>query len=68
MSLLDTVEIWIDKNRGRWLHDLKNWLSIPSISAQPEHDTDTVAAAEWAADYLRTKKEKLGHLLELKRT
>src|SRR5690242_17795071 len=54
MSLLDTVLIWIDKNRGRWLHDLKTFLSIPSISAQPEHAKDVAAAAEWASDYLRT--------------
>ena len=54
MSLLDTVLIWIDKNRSRWLHDLKTFLSIPSISAQPEHAQDVAAAAEWASDYLRT--------------
>ena len=54
MSLLDTVLIWIDKNRSRWLGDLKHWLSIPSISAQPDHAPDVRAAAEWAHDYLRT--------------
>ena len=54
MSLLDTVLLWIDKNRTRWLHDCKSWLSIPSISAQPDHAPDVRAAAEWANDYLRT--------------
>jgi acetylornithine deacetylase/succinyl-diaminopimelate desuccinylase-like protein len=52
--MLDTVLVWIDKNRSRWLHDLKNFLSIPSISAQPDHANDVLAAAEWAHDYLRT--------------
>jgi acetylornithine deacetylase/succinyl-diaminopimelate desuccinylase-like protein len=59
MSLLDTVTLWIEKNRSRWLGDLKNWLSIPSISAQPEHAKDVVAAAEWASDYLRTMGMKI---------
>ena len=54
MSLLDTVLVWIDKNRSRWLHDVKTFLSIPSISAQPEHAADVRAAAEWASDYMRT--------------
>ncbi|HVS73024.1 MAG TPA: dipeptidase [Phycisphaerae bacterium] len=52
--MLDTVLFWIEKNRGRFLHDLKNWLAIPSISAQPDHAADVQQAAEWAADYLRT--------------
>jgi acetylornithine deacetylase/succinyl-diaminopimelate desuccinylase-like protein len=54
MSLLDTVTLWIDKNSGRWLSDLQSWLSIPSISAQPEHVRDIDAAAQWASDNLRT--------------
>lgn len=54
MSMLDTVLLWVDKNRGRWLGDLKNFLSIPSISAQPDHAGDVKNAAEWAVDYLRT--------------
>src|ERR1035437_9331563 len=52
--MLDTVLVWIDKNRARWLGDLKNWLSIPSISAQPDHAKDVAAAAEWLRDYTRT--------------
>ena len=53
MSVLDPVLLSIDQNRGRWLDDLKTWLSIPSISAQPEHAGDIRAAAQWAADHLR---------------
>jgi acetylornithine deacetylase/succinyl-diaminopimelate desuccinylase-like protein len=53
VSLLDTVLLWVDKNHSRWLGDLKNWLSIPSISAQPEHAADVLAAEQWAADSLR---------------
>ena len=54
MSLHETVQLWIEKNKNRWLHDLKSWLAIPSISAQPDHAGDVLAAAEWASDYLRT--------------
>ena len=54
MSMLDTVLVWAEKNQGRWLGDLKSWLSIPSISAQPEHAKDVESAANWAKEYLRT--------------
>jgi acetylornithine deacetylase/succinyl-diaminopimelate desuccinylase-like protein len=52
--MLDSVLIWIDRNKRTWLHDVKAWLSIPSISAQPQHDKDTRDAAEWAVLNLRT--------------
>ena len=51
--MLDTVLLFIEKNRARWLDDLKTWLSIPSVSAQPEHAADVLAAARWAAGHLR---------------
>lgn len=51
--MLDSVLLWIEKNRSLWIHDLKQWLAIPSVSAQGEHDVDIHAAAEWAAFYLR---------------
>ena len=35
--MLDTVLVWVSKNEKRWLGDLKGWLAIPSVSAQPEH-------------------------------
>jgi acetylornithine deacetylase/succinyl-diaminopimelate desuccinylase-like protein len=52
--MLDTVLLWIEKNPSRWLHDCKNFLSIPSISAQPDHATDIQSAADWLHEYLRT--------------
>ena len=51
--MLDSVLLWIEKNRSLWMHDLKAWLAIPSVSAKPEHDGDIEAAAQWAAFYLR---------------
>lgn len=51
--MLDSVLIWADKNRGRWLEDLRQWLAIPSVSAQEAHAADVAAAAEWAMLNLR---------------
>ncbi len=52
--MIDTVLIWIEKNSRRWLHDLQQWLSIPSVSTDPAHAGDVQAAAEWAQFYLRS--------------
>lgn len=52
--MLDTVMIWIDKNSRRWLQDVQQWLSIPSISTDPNHVADMASAAQWAQHYLRS--------------
>lgn len=52
--MIETVLIWIEKNSRRWLHDLQQWLSIPSVSTDPAHADDVRAAAEWAQFYLRS--------------
>lgn len=62
--MLDTVLIWINKNEKRWLHDLKSWLAIPSVSAQGEHQEDMQAAAAWAVE----KCQGLGMTVELVQT
>jgi acetylornithine deacetylase/succinyl-diaminopimelate desuccinylase-like protein len=36
-----------------WLEDLRDFLSIPSVSADPEHAADVAAAAEWVAERVR---------------
>lgn len=51
--MLDSVLVWISKNDKRWVADLKEWLSIPSVSAQPDHAADVRAAGEWAMMRLR---------------
>ena len=62
--MLDSVLVWVGKNEKRWLSDLKQWLAIPSVSAQPDHAPDVRAAAEWAADQL----QGLGMTAELAET
>ncbi len=43
----------LEKNRDIHLQELKEWLSIPSISALSEHRNDIKHAAQWAADALK---------------
>lgn len=51
--MLDSVLLWISKNDKRWIGDLKEWLAIPSVSAQPDHAADVRAAGEWALTRLK---------------
>jgi acetylornithine deacetylase/succinyl-diaminopimelate desuccinylase-like protein len=43
---------YLDKNRSRFLDELKAFLKIPSISSLPEHAKDVRQAAQWVADRL----------------
>ncbi|GAC1339689.1 MAG: M20/M25/M40 family metallo-hydrolase [Acetobacteraceae bacterium] len=47
-TILDHVEANLDAARERWF----SLLRIPSVSAQPAHDADCRAAAEWVRDQL----------------
>jgi len=50
--MLDQIEAYIAAHRDRFLDELKQWLRFPSVSAQRDHDTDTLACAEWIKDHL----------------
>jgi len=39
--------------RARYLHDLLEYLAIPSVSAQPEHARNVKMAALWLSEHLR---------------
>ncbi len=56
-----SVETWIQENRARLLEELRAFLRIPSVSAQPAHRADLVRAAHWLRDQL----EGLGFSVEL---
>ena len=49
MDVRDYIE---DSARG-FFDGLKQWLSIPSISADPAHRDDVRASADWLAEHLR---------------
>src|SRR5262249_56646588 len=44
---------YIEQHAGGFFEDLKQWLVIPSISADPGHHQDVRASAGWLAAHLR---------------
>lgn len=47
-----TVRGYIDEHSGEFFAALKQWLAIPSISADPARSGDVRQSARWLADYL----------------
>ncbi|AZM57892.1 dipeptidase [Streptomyces sp. WAC 01529] len=47
------VRTYIENHRAAFLEDLAEWLRIPSVSAQPDHDEDVRRSAEWLAGRLK---------------
>ncbi|GHC76372.1 peptidase [Nocardiopsis terrae] len=43
---------YIEAHRDEFLTSLREWLAIPSISADPEHHEDVRRSARWLADHL----------------
>ncbi|HLE97471.1 MAG TPA: dipeptidase [Candidatus Thermoplasmatota archaeon] len=50
---MDDVVAYLRERRGEALEELKEFLRIPSVSAQPKHAKDVERAAQWVADALR---------------
>ena len=48
------VRDYVEANAREFIDALKQWLAIPSISANPDHHADVRRSAEWLAGYLRT--------------
>lgn len=44
---------YASRNNQRFLEELKEFLAIPTISTDPEHNADTMRGAEWVAAQLR---------------
>ncbi len=44
---------YIDAHAGEFFDALKQWLAIPSVSADPAHGGDVRQSAQWLARYLR---------------
>ena len=51
MSVMNGIE-YVRANRDRFLVELEDFLSIPSVSTQPEHKPDIERAAAWLRDKL----------------
>ena len=67
MNRTDAVLAWLDAEHPDAQARLKEWLRIPSVSAQPQHRQDCRHAAEWVCEQLRqmgfvvTLRETAGH-------
>ena len=48
------VRAYVESHAREFIDDLKQWLAIPSISADPAHHGDVRRSAEWLAAHLRT--------------
>ena len=47
------IREYVEAHAGPFFDDLKEWLTIPSVSGDPKHDTDVERSAQWLAAYLR---------------
>ncbi|MBI3004477.1 MAG: dipeptidase [Ignavibacteriales bacterium] len=50
---MEKILSFVESNKERYLSELKDFLAIPSVSSQSEHNKDTRACAEWVADQMR---------------
>jgi acetylornithine deacetylase/succinyl-diaminopimelate desuccinylase-like protein len=48
-KLMETVE----RNKDRYLGELSEFLAIPSVSSQKEHDGDMRRCAQWVSDHMK---------------
>lgn len=51
---MQEVLSYLDSNKDRYLKELTEFLSIPSVSSQSNHNNDTRRCAKWVADQMRT--------------
>lgn len=52
MNAIAAVEKYLDSAKESQLEDLKQWLRIPSVSADPTRKADVAKAAQWVHDRL----------------
>ena len=60
----ETVRTYIEQHRAAFLDDLAEWLRIPSVSAQPDHDADVRRSADWLAAKLRETGFPVAEILD----
>jgi len=51
-TMRDQALSYVANRQAAQLDELIEWLSIPSISAQPQHKGDMARTAQWLADHL----------------
>ena len=58
------VRGYVESNAREFIDDLKQWLTIPSISADPDRHGDVRRSAEWLAGHLRGAGFPVAEVLE----
>jgi acetylornithine deacetylase/succinyl-diaminopimelate desuccinylase-like protein len=58
------VRDYVEANAREFIDALKQWLTIPSISADPGHHADVRRSAEWLAGYLRSAGSPVAEVWE----
>jgi acetylornithine deacetylase/succinyl-diaminopimelate desuccinylase-like protein len=53
MKQMASWESYLNEHKSRYMDELLEFLRIPSISSQPEHENDVQRAAEWVSDRLQ---------------
>ncbi|MCF7972614.1 MAG: dipeptidase [Phycisphaerae bacterium] len=48
----DTLDVYIENNKGRFIEELKDLLRFASVSAQRSRDAETAACAQWVRQHL----------------
>lgn len=51
---MEKILSFIDSNKQRYLSELKDFLAIPSVSSQSDHNGDIQLCAQWVADHMRS--------------
>ena len=46
-------ENYLKEHKSQYLDELLDFLRIPSISSQPDHENDVQRAAQWVSDRLQ---------------
>jgi len=51
---MEKILSFVESNKDRYLSELKDFLRIPSVSSQSDHNKDTRVCAEWVENQMRT--------------
>jgi acetylornithine deacetylase/succinyl-diaminopimelate desuccinylase-like protein len=54
MNPMKEILSFVESNKERYLTELTEFLAIPSVSSQSNHNADTRRCAQWVADQMRT--------------
>ncbi len=50
---MEAILNYIESNKEKFMNELIEFLKIPSISSQTEHDSDTIKAANWLVEHFK---------------